>query len=553
MLTGATLAVALGLWLGGLGALRLAERLGARPRGELERQALALLLGLAIGPALHAHLVMLVGPLSTGGGRALLAALAALGALLELRARLARRGSGLSAASGAPDENTPWHALQGLALAGTLAGAAFAALYASSMPMHVFDPVYHFAYKGKLVYHEGFRTESWTDIGAPMGRIMTHPNYPPGLPALHAQVGTAGGAFSEDATRPLMALYALAAIALVGTALRRRGRSAALLGAFSLAWLPLLYYSQLPQNPWSWVTDESRFFETLEFSPQRLGMCALALLFGSSYAQEHWSHMGSFRIPDGWTLDGAADLPLAAMLLAACLCLGRALQRPTASEGPTGTRGDALIGGLLLGGAALLKNEGMALAALALLVFTALALLVRGGPPRGEVLLRAGLAVAAMLALVGPWLAIRGEIPSVDEDYPAAIARVFGIERGPEPGPWDRSPRSPEEAAARAPVVAAGFAQAFAHPLRWNLLWPLFWLVLLWRLTRPAALARHPLLPHLLLTVGAILAYGVILIVTPWDLPTLFTTAIPDRLLLHVAPLALWLSLALMWRRADGT
>jgi hypothetical protein len=41
--------------------------------------------------------------------------------------------------------------------------------------------------------------------------------------------------------------------------------------------------------------------------------------------------------------------------------------------------------------------------------------------------------------------------------------------------------------------------------------------------------------------------YFLILLVTPWDLAVLYTTVIPDRLLLHLFPAALLLAAELTW------
>ena len=76
--------------------------------------------------------------------------------------------------------------------------------------------------------------------------------------------------------------------------------------------------------------------------------------------------------------------------------------------------------------------------------------------------------------------------------------------------------------------------------MRWNLIWPLFLAVLGASLVRfRTAFSRGALLPTLI-TLGALMLFFLILVVTPWHLGSLFRTGIPDRLFLQVAPLAAW-------------
>ncbi|MEO0652039.1 MAG: hypothetical protein AAFZ65_15305, partial [Planctomycetota bacterium] len=289
---------------------------------------------------------------------------------------------------------------------------------------------------------------------------------------------------------------------------------------------------------------EERFLASLSFEPLELMRSTLALWIGPT----DWTP--GARRPDGWTLDGAADLPLAAFLLGACLCLWRS----TTGSGRRADRADLACGAALLGSATLAKNEGLALAAITLAVLGASELLRRWWRSSGDDGRRASIAESfAALGLfalvVGPWLAIRGAIPSIDEDYPRAIAAILGLGEPPVgAGETNLTPTTLGGALARVPVVLGGFAYSFAHLLRWNLTWPLFLVVLLWwSVRRPLALARHPVLPLVAITLGAVVAYGAILVVTPWDLAALYGTTIPGRLVLHVAPLAILCTFSLAW------
>lgn len=531
MLTLAGLWAALALIGYGWLAVRLAERAlsSPLPRG-FERWGAILAAGLSLGPALACALIFALGPLGTSGGRLFLA----VGVLaLGLCAGLDWLGRGTAPRETRAAGGWPARVLGGLALA--LGG--FALFYASAMPMHVFDPLYHFAYKGSVLYHEGFAEPAFLTVPpeqpeyARLGRVMTHPNYPPGLPVLHALVAWAHGAFDRDATRPLFALYAwLPALMLYG---RLRRRSAAAAGLAAVAWLglPILYFTRTPFEYIDWRSDlgqgpsEAVFVSSWSFSFARLADNLVAFFSGAGF------------LPDGWVLDGAGDLPVGA-LCAAALCL--------ASGGAGGSR--LALCGLCLGGAALAKNEGLPLAALAIGALAFRQLLVLR-PGFGPALARLALAALPFLALTLPWLAWRGRIPSIDEDYPRAVLGMLGL-GPPLPGAGvdNLAPADLRAGLARVPVVLLGFATSMVHVLRWNLLWPLClaapaW----WLLRRPRALWSHPGLPLLLFLAGGLALYFLVLLVTPWDLAVLYTTVIPDRLLLHLFPAALLLAAELTW------
>ena len=89
-------------------------------------------------------------------------------------------------------------------------------------------------------------------------------------------------------------------------------------------------------------------------------------------------------------------------------------------------------------------------------------------------------------------------------------------------------------------IVADGFLEAFANVPRFGALWLLFFGVLAFTLVRRRQrLAGTPLAASLAV-LGASVLYALVLVVTPWNLDALFKTAIPDRLVFHVAPLAIF-------------
>jgi hypothetical protein len=505
MMTWATVATLVGVWLAGhtvIGVVR-----PRRARSGLERHATAVLVGAALAVVVTMHAVIVAGPIPPVAGRVLLAAIALPGILFAFR-----RGPGVPA----PPPDRPG-ALGFLGVGLLLAFAAFAAFYAATMPMHIFDPVYHFAYKAKLIYHEGFGTEAWTDVEGLVGRIITHPDYAPGSAVLNALVGYVGGRFDEDAFRALCSIFALVPAAWLWTALRPRGFAAAFSGAFLWLGLPILYYTKLPNNE-SWAGS------------------AWAFLFGAPAARERFAPL-TFGPADGQILDGGTDLVLAGFLFGAFVHLARLLPASRAES----DRVDVAAAGLLLGAAMLSKNEGLALAGVLALAFV-LALVagrlagVRSAP-RVRPLPGLGAALlVAFLATTG-WLAIRGDIPSIDENYPerltpaniaASSHRWLGD--GDEPG------------------VLRGYWNTFSHVLRWNLVWPLFFATVLWSALSPRNFARHPGLFAVLCSGGAALLYALILVVTPWHLGVLFGTVIPGRLLVHVTPVVILATVSLLWR-----
>ena len=561
MLTFSGLVIGLSLWVLGLGLTCFAARLfGNRPRTRLELLGYGLLLGLGLGPAAIVAAAVFTGgppPVAVTYGLIAAAAISAVAIPGEWR----KAGDAVVRVHPDNDAGGLGRALQGLGVVGILGFLGFAVFYAASMPMHLFDPLYHFAYKGKLLMEEGLATESWMvpPPDAPqtelLGRPITHPNYPPGLAGLHTLVGHLDGGFNADATRALMSLFVLGSAALMWVELRRRSRGAAVLGTFLWVSLPLLYFSRPPENYIVWNTEtgpiEDEYvaqwafsFETLLHNFKLFWLQASRVLTDTA-----WNGTEG-KLPDGWTLDGAADLPLAAVPLAGVLALWRCVdRRDDEFEVERGDGADALIAGVCLGGATLIKNEGLALVGLSFAVMLAVGLLRSG--QRGLAVGR-WLAAGAVAAVVAwPWLSVRGQIPSIDEDYPLAIKGILGLAELPE-GTGKGTNHQPTElgqALARIPIVLLGFVTSFVHVIRWHVLWPLFFAALAWWTLRPRRLLQHGYAPLILLVLGTMALYAVVLLVTPWDLAHLYGTTIPGRLLLHVAPLALLIGVGLAYPR----
>lgn len=463
-------------------------------RGRLEWLVTATLLGIVLLPTLVYLATLAFGPLPVWAGNGLLG-VALLGGLVSLRQLPARRAS--SAA--------PWSGFESSLLVAAVLLVLVALVASSASPVHLFDPVFHFAYKGKLLFHEGLFAGGFTDVDGAVGRVMTHPSYPPLVPSLEVLASYPLGEFQAHVGRGLFFLFALAPAVWIAAALEDRGRRAQLVGALLWLSLPMIYYYRLPHN-----AGGSALLGLL------LGPDGAGSLFGGS----------SWRTTDGASLDGGGDLPTAAFLCGAVLYMARVRR----------AAGDGLVAGVLLAGAVLAKNEGLALAAV---LVCALVLAAGAGrwlakderlPGDRRALVAFGLALLITL----PWFWFRARIPAVDESYPslmkpASILSAMTDERYRAGG------------TELAPVtVAREYLRTFFGVWHWNLLWPLFLVAFGGALLAPRrALRRGAFLP-LFLTAGALAAFFLILVVTPWHLGRLFTTGIPDRLFLQVAPLAAW-------------
>ncbi len=476
-------------------------------RSALERAGLSLLVGCASLSFLVVAWSYVVGPLAPSAGRVLLAVVAGLAGFGIWRTR------GAASLAFAPER---WSV-------GTLLGSAlaiwlglFCLFYAFTTPVHGFDPIFHYAHKGAVLFEEGFGVEAWTRLEGEFGRVMTHPDYPPGWPALIVACSWLSGGFDPDGARFLAGALALAAGLVLWGRLRSRGRGAAAFGALLWLGLPVLFYLRLPHE---------------ESVPALRG-----LLTGEGWTAPLAERMRSgamdagWRRPGGWVMDGAGDLPVAAYLLGALALLTHAR-----------SVGQGCLAGACLGGALLTKNEGLALGAVlcssALLVLALRRVATRAALDRAQLCAPlVALLVAAMY--FAPWKLAAREVPSIDEGYPSllrpAVLRAQLSENGL--------------------LVAREFFATWFNPLAWNLLWPAFFAALVCGALRPRRLLASDALLPVLVVLGGLVLYAAILVVTPWDLNVLFHTGIPDRLFVHLAPAAALATLALaLPRRAEAS
>jgi len=387
----------------------------------------------------------------------------------------------------------PWTRPIGVLLA-TLAVAAF--LTTIALPLNEFDPIYHFAYRGKVLLYEGTPlNEAITGILSPdgYGRLVTHPNYPLGIPILEAWTAHWGG-WSDRWVQLPLALWSACLPMVVAFGLRGYSKSAASFGATLTAATPILY-------SYNFLAD---------------GLSELSMAGLSSTL----------------TLGGGADLAVMAMLGVSAALFVRARQVDCRRAG--------ICAGLGLAAAVMMKNEGLALAGVCLLAVLLTILL----PPRR---IRVTIPFAAVAILgIAPWLGLRAQLPAIDENYSEQmtaenILHYLGggrelIEKSPLAMSGREKPDF-ENAPARIGIVLAAFWDEFTDWSSWGLLWLLAILAL--PVTRQRLL--DPELRWLsLLVMGGVSVYFLTLLVTPWNFPSLRDKGIPERLLVHlVGPIML--------------
>ena len=383
-----------------------------------------------------------------------------------------------------------------------------------AMPINEFDPMLHFAYKGKILAELGSPLdEAMVGLvdadGEPraFGRIITHPNYPLGVPILEALVSVLGRGWHDRWIQLPLAFWALCLPAAVFFGLRPCGKRAARAGALVAAVTPILY--------------ERNFLE------------------------EGWRDFSEAGLGNEVTLGAGADLPLAAMLAASCALFlhGRRAEQVRLQW----------LAGLCLAGAVMMKNEGLALfgcVLLALLLSGALLPLGRAAHRARASLAGAGLAIAGIL----PWLNLRGRLPAIDENYTEhfTLERITHflnggaelVERSPKAlvGQADELLADPP---ARMAELPGYFTSEFTDLRSWGLMWLLLLVALPWRPREWRCADRRWLA---MLALGGVLLYFLILLVTPWYLPLLREKGIPERLLLHlIGPICLLIG----WRLGE--
>lgn len=208
-----------------------------------------------------------------------------------------------------------------------------------------------------------------------------------------------------------------------------------------------------------------------------------------------------------WAGSGLADAPLALFHAGVLVHGSRWLD--------AGRREDAVLAGLFAAHATFTKNEGLALAAVALGGLFVLRV-VRA--PRTW--LSAGIPPAVWLLASAPWLVWSRALPRTHEDYASRLG--------------------PAEVLASAGRLGDVLAVLGAELTAWTR-WGGLWLLLAVLAALGFRAFREPRVAWLWAVLLADLAvYGLVLLVSPWRVETLASFAL-DRLLLHLAPAAVLL------------
>jgi hypothetical protein len=409
--------------------------------------------------------------------------------LIALRRCHNKRG-GAVANTGLP--SWQWALLLVLGLASIAATLAY--------PINEFDPMLHFAYKGKVLYHAGTPFDpsltgmlNSDDKLATYGRVVTHPNYPLGIPILEALVAKFSTTWNDRWIQLPLAFWAACLPGAVFFGLRSVSKKAARAGALIAACTPILYARNIMEMGWGSL-DQAGLTSEL-------------------------------------SLGAGADLPVAALVTAACALLLVGMRQSHLRL--------QLLGGLCLAGAAMMKNEGQAILGV---VFLAL---LTGGliPPlsrRAPTSKATSAAMILSILAILPWLSIRSHLPAIDENYadhftPSKIAHFLTggaeiVEKSPKAiiGKDDEALANPP---ARMDHLPGYFWEEFTDWRSWGLIWLLLLAALPWTLRELKDPTRRWLA---LIALGGVALYFLILLVTPWYLPLLREKGIPERLLLHL-------------------
>jgi hypothetical protein len=209
-----------------------------------------------------------------------------------------------------------------------------------------------------------------------------------------------------------------------------------------------------------------------------------------------------------WSATGTADIALATFGCGGAIFLAQWSEHQR--------WGDLIAAGLFFAMAAMTKNEGIALAAIAgaIAVIFAVPFGIRGVVRRCRT---AACFAAIVLTIALPWLWWCRSLPRTDEDYLGA-ARVSTMIHN----------------ANRLPTILAGMVADLTSPSRWGLL---FIALAMATIVTPRAIRHRAIAPIWLLLIGQFAVYVIVYVITPWSLDVLMANS-TDRLMFHLSPFA---------------
>ncbi|MFT4529802.1 MAG: hypothetical protein ACI81F_000594 [Thalassolituus oleivorans] len=378
-----------------------------------------------------------------------------------------------------------------------LAIGALSLIATIAYPINEFDAIYHWAYRGKILLFNGSPlNEAITGIISDdnFGRVVTHPNYPLGVPIIEAFSAYFSG-WSDRWVQLPLGLWAASMPWLIAFGLRGLSQSAIKVSVVATVATPILYVTNFTEG----------------------GLADLISAGTSS----------------GMMLGGGADLAVMCMLTLSAALFLRAINHDCKRL--------AITAGIALAATAAMKNEGLAMLIVCLMA-CGLALVFKKRP----ILRIIGFFATSAILCVAPWLGIRAQIPAIDENYSEQLTvenfmhfAGGGLELV-EKSPLAMSGRQVTDSTGvptRRSLVAAAFFDEFTDVRSWGLLWLL------------AAISMGLVFKNIrcfnyrwltLVVMGGVLLYFLILLVTPWNFPSLRDKGIPERLLVHlVGPIML--------------
>ncbi len=365
-------------------------------------------------------------------------------------------------------------------------------------PINEFDAIYHWAYRGKVLLFNGTPlNEAITGIVSNdnFGRVVTHPNYPLGVPIIEAYSSYFSG-WSDRWVQLPLGLWSACMPWLVAFGLRSLSQNAIRLAAIATAATPILYVTNFTENGFADLLNA-----------------------GTSSSM---------------MLGGGSDLAVMCMITLAASLFLRATQ--------ANCKRLAITAGLALAATAAMKNEGLALLGICMIA-CAVAHLLKNRPTRAI-----GFFAASAIICVSPWLGIRAQIPAIDENYSEqlTIENVIHFAGGGDEL-VEKSPLAQQideaDIPTRRSLVSAAFVEEFFDMRSWGLLWVLAAISICLALSNLESFNYRWLT---LVVCGGVTLYFLILLVTPWNFPSLRDKGIPERLLVHlVGPIMLLVGHAL--------